>query len=73
MILLVRIAIALGVGIAASWVVYPFVGNSLGNGYAYIAVGVGVAAFFVVGATGWYQSFRETMWERRIRRMGRPR
>lgn len=71
MILLVRVAVALGVGIVASWIVYAVAYDSIsGNGYAYIAVGIGIAAFFVVGATGWYQRFRQATWERRTRRMG---
>ncbi len=62
MILLVRVAAALGVGIVASWIVYAVAGDFLsGNGYAYVAGGIGVPAFFVVGATWWYQRFRQVM------------
>jgi hypothetical protein len=69
-LLLVRLVIATAAGIAASWVVAAFAGNSFGNGYILVVAVVGFVAFLVVGQTAWYQRFRREMWERRIKRMG---
>lgn len=69
-ILLVRLLIAFAVGVAASWLVYAFAGDSFGNGYIIVVAVVGVVAFLIVGQTAWYQRFRRAAWGRRLRRMG---
>jgi hypothetical protein len=69
-LLMLRAALALGVGVVASWIVYAVARDSIpGNGYALVAFGVGFVAFVLIGSTDWYQRIRREMWERRFKGM----